>query len=130
MKLKITRKDNKEMTVKSDNGFGLIIVCQQTTRSEHHSIKKLLESSLNKTSKVDLFYSWNNVSIFIFENDNYSDSMTKQIRDTMRKIIRYAIYNDGVKVTSTLTDLYINVKDDILRVGKKFSMLLTMEKND
>ena len=129
MKLQITRNDTKGMTIKSDDGFGLIVVCQQTTHSEHDSIKKGLESHLKENSKVDLFYSWNNVSIFIFNNKELDDKVTRAIIDMMQKT-RCGIYGNGEKITSTLTELYVNVKDDVLRVGKKFSMLLTMVKND
>lgn len=131
MHLKIKRIDTKGIKIISDGELGLVIICQQTTQKEHNEIKDLLENKFNKIVQVDIFYSWSNVSIFIFDIDAISDEDKRDIDQLIPKI-KHAVILNGIQVKgSSVNELYVNYSHgDSIQIGKKFCTLLDYKKGE
>ena len=130
MKLKLTRKDNNglEGIITSLEELGLIIVCQQTTKTEHKKVLNKIESCLGEEVDIDIFYDWKTTSIFIIDTNNFDK---QRLRNNMGKT-RYAAIHNGtlVKGMNTLTELHVLITNGKITIGKQFAQLLSLEVSD
>lgn len=128
MELTIRRFDSKGVEIVTTGEYGLIIICQQTTKTEHDKIKELLETSLDLISSADIFYSWNNASVFIFGTTYFDEANRKSIADLLPKTKHTVLYNGEQVWNSSINDMYITHSKNELIIGKKFYKLLIMKK--
>ena len=130
MNLKLTRKDNNglEGITQSLEELGLIIVCQQTTKTEHKNVLNKIESCLEEEVDIDIFYDWKTTSIFIIDTEKFDKDKQTKLRDMMGRT-RYAAIYKGVlmKRSNTLTELYVNINNGKLTIGKQFAQLLSIK---
>ena len=130
MNLQIKRNDSKGVEVTSDDGLGLVVLCQQTSHNDHEKIKRDLENSLDLISSVDIFYAWSNASIFIFDVSDFSEQTRKDISDTLPKIKHAVIYNGSQSKGNSVNEMYISCNKHEIKIGKKFYTLFTMKEGE
>lgn len=128
MTLKIKRTKSKEVEATTDEDFGLVIICQQTTKKEHKEIKRDLENSLDFITSADIFYVWGNASIFIFDIDNFTEKDKHSIDSVLPKIKHAVIFNGKKEKGNTVNEMYITSDTNTITVGKKFCTLFRFSK--
>ena len=133
MNLRLKRKDNNglEGAITSLENLGLIIVCQRTTKTEHKKLLNQIETCLGEEVDIDIFYDWKTSSIFIIDTDNFGNQVQQKLRNSLGKT-RYAIVYKGnhLKRFNTLTELYVNIINGKLTIGKQFAQLLSIDSKD
>lgn len=130
MELTVKRLDSKGVEVTSNDELGLLVICQQTTKTEHEDIKSKLENALDLISSVDVFYAWSNASIFIFDTDKFDDIGRKIISDTLPKTKHAVVFNGQQVKGNGINDMYITHDKNGVTVGKKFYKLLVFKKGN
>lgn len=130
MTLTIKRTDSKGVGITSDEDFGLVILCQQTTQDEHNDIKRLLEDSLDIISSADIFYAWGNASIFIFDLKDFTEQDRKTIADLLPKVKHAVIFNGEQVKGNSINEMYVTCGKNEIKIGKKFYTLFTMKKGN
>lgn len=127
MKLKINRKDDRGLNLTTDNNFGLVIICQDTTLVDHQSILNELTNRIGTTSKMDIFYQWSTSSVFIFDINEFDKSMKESINDALSKVTHMILFNNE-KRGGAVNKLYVKLDKNKCTVGKQFYTLLTYKK--
>lgn len=130
MELTVKRLDSKGVEITSDGELGLLVVCQQTTKTNHKEIKSELERALDLISSTDVFYSWSSTSIFIFDTDSFDDNGRKIISDTLPKTKHTVVFNGQQLKGSGISGMYVTCDRNGITIGKKFYKLLVMKKGN
>lgn len=129
MTLKVLRgnDDSKGIRIISDNGFGFIVVCSGLTRLEHKETLNDIERELQLKCKSDIFFARNLASVYIF--DPSADMLIS--KETIRQLlpgIEYRVLYNGAVYGKQLNGLIVTQTKEEIKIGKKFSTLLTMHK--
>ena len=134
MNFKLTRQHNDGLTLTTPtiDTLGIMVVCQQTTTTEHGMVLNKLQEHFNTKATVDIYYQWKTVSIFIFDIHEFDKSSLTNLRNKLDTKLRYAVLLKGeiVKGANLLTDLYINRVSKKIIIGKQFAQLLSIEEGE
>jgi hypothetical protein len=129
MKLRIKRSndDTKGLEVFVDDDTYLSVICTGITLDDHKEITEELNRALNGNLKSDIYFSRNLASIFIADTATLSIT-TEDIKELIPDYYHVTVYK-GAVYGSRLSDVSVTFSKGELRVGKKFSTLLTLRKD-
>lgn len=127
MTLKVKRiSDNEGVLVTIDKNKYLVVVCAGVTHSDHDSIKNELIQELGKNTDIDLYYTRNLLSVFIFDVETLEGLTNNDIVALLPDVEHRTVHNGAIYGNSKISDFSLVRYNREVKLSKKFNTLFTM----
>lgn len=127
MTLKVKRiNDNEGVLVSIDKNKYLLIVSTGVTHSDHDSIKNELIQELGKNTDIDLYYTRNLLSVFIFDVETLEGLTNNDIVALLPDVEHRTVHNGAIYGNSKIGDFNLVRYNGEVKLSKKFNTLFTM----